>query len=234
MQAIQLINRALKLAGITAAREEPAGEDVSQGLECLNSILDIWSSNPGTLPNTENITINLQAGQSEYFYSPMIVDIINGNVVSIDNFKTILKIANNQLQNSFDYETSNGRPFYVYLDSDYNFIDLNTQQPTSKLQFFPTPDANYTVNLLVSTILLNVKFYDEVKLPPFSRAALEYELAIRLCEAYGKEPEPSLQRTYNRVMLDFKKAVKLDLSVSLNNNPFAFSSRYFPRRGYYG
>jgi hypothetical protein len=231
MQAIELIKESFSKTAIFDPKEEIEGEDIHTGLILLNEVITQWSSLQIYIPLTATITINLTEGISEYTVSPLIMSVLNGQVIDSGNALSVLTQANDDTENTFDYELTPGRPYYVYLIPKYDLIDLTTGEPSTILKFFPVPDADYTVNLQVKQIMGEVELYDNLTMPKYYFRALKYELGMELLNAYEEPISQSFQKKYDEIISQLKAANKKDMSVK-NANPF-LSSRWYRPRGFY-
>lgn len=231
MKAKELIKKAFHKVNIFDPNEDISGDDISTGLDLLNSIISQWSSLQIYIPVANEITINLKQNVYEYIVSPLIISVLSGNIIDGDNTLSTLVQADDDIYNTFNYALSTGRPYYVYLIPQYNFIDVQTEQATTKLIFYPVPDQDYTAKLLVKQILKSVTLEtDLTDLPPFYFRPLMYELGYELATEYSETLSPDFRSKYDELMRQLKAANKKDYSVK-NANPFWRSSGNYPLWG---
>jgi hypothetical protein len=231
--AKKLIQDSFKKAGIFDAAEEVEGIDMEAGKELLNDIITQWSSLGVYIPTFETITVDLESGTSEYTVSPLIIQILEANLTDSANVITQLTVANAAQQNSFNYALSSARPGWVYCEPRYNLIDISTDEASSVLWFYNTPNADYTATLMVKQILTELDYSDTIaQFPRYAQRALKYELTAELADEYGTTLSSNFMQKHQEIIRQLKAANKKDLSVK-NTNPFS-ASRFYRPWGYYG
>lgn len=181
-----LIRRSLQLIGVAAAAETPKAEDLADGLETLNDMLDSWAGERlalyATLRSTHTLTPSLAPhtiGTSGTFNTtrPVRIDrasIILAGAAGAETPLALLSDAEWQAQQS---KTSVGTPVALWVESAH---------PLMKLHFWPTPNAADTLVLYTWQQLGRfASTATTVDLPPGYARALRYNLAKELAPEFG-------------------------------------------------
>lgn len=232
IKAKDLIKDAFNDAGIFDPAEEIEGIDLNKGLTLLNEALTQWSSLSIYIPTFNTITVNVLEGIAQYTVSPLIVGFLEGNLLDSSNLLSTLTLASPANQNTFDYEMSPSRPKYIYIEPRYNLIDISTDEPSSALWFYPTPEDKYKATLMVKQMLVEVDFGTVLnQVPRYYYRALKYELTAELADSYGTTLSPQFERKHQELVSQLKAANKKDMSVK-NSNPF-IGQRFYRPWGYY-
>jgi hypothetical protein len=137
-------------------------------------------------------------------------------------------VATRAEQNTFNYSLSQARPYWVYSEPRYGLIDVTTKQPCSVVWFYPTPNQDYTAQLMVKQLLTQVDYHDElVQFPPYVLIVLKYEVAILLAGRYGTQLSTLDMAMYQKALTQVKALNNVDLNVR-TDNPFKNGRRFRP------
>lgn len=222
MKTSELILESYYLAKILDPQEQSEGYYLTDGLRVLNESLVQWSSLGIYIPAIKTLPVNLTANNYLYAVSPQIIEILQANIVDASNVKYPLIIADEKLQNSFNYDIIKTRPSYVYMRQNQDLIDEETGLPSTNLYFYPTPNTTFTANLTIKRIMLEFGLNDDLTtIPSYYIKPLKFQLAIDLGLIYGTSAkfDARFDKEYDRLMTQLKAANRQDMSV-LGVNPF--------------
>lgn len=225
--AAQKIVEAYKLAQVIDPKEEIQGYQQAEGLLNLNSIIAQWTSLNIYIPTINTVVVTTEPGEAEYRQTglPIIVNIFESHLVDVNNVLFPIRLVDMKEWNlfNFDQTQNQSRPTTVFLK---NFKDNITI--ASDLIFFPIPDAVYTLNLRVKSILEAMTYSEEfVDVPEFWLTALTFQLAKQLAVLYRVPVSEDFKVEHDRIMQEVKSASALDMTVQ-NTNPFLSNRRYRP------
>lgn len=218
--AYDVVNQALKKAGIVGLGQTADGSDMSDALADLNDMIGQWTSQRWMVYNELDISF-VSTGQTtpytvgpsgNYNVSPRpdrieaayLRQLINPPGLNVD---TPLKvIPSREEYSTLSLKTLVSFPLYVFLDSAY---------PTANLYIYPIPNASiYEVHIILKNVFPNYTLNPNstISLPPQYIAALKFNLAKRLRQAYGKglRPDPELN-ALARSSLDIVKQGNLQV-----------------------
>jgi hypothetical protein len=216
--AYDIIHGALRKIGTIAVGETLSADDSTTGLEQLNAMLDVWSTEHLAVFNNSEYVLQLQAGKSTY-------SIGTGGDFNIPR-PLRLSGAYTRLQptgTTVDYpcaEVDFSRWSKIGLKSQPGpwpkVMYFNTSYPLAELIFWPVPSQNAEFHLWADMVFSQfANLTDTVSLPQGYMLALQTNLALLLAPEYGTQPAPELVEMA-RVT---KKALK-----ALNATPTAVST----------
>lgn len=215
--AYDIIHGALRKIGAVAVGETLAPEDATTGLEQLNAMLDMWSTEHLAIFNNVETVLSLQAGKSTYTV---------GAGGDFDMERPLrLSGAYTRLQptgTTVDYpceEIDFSRYSAIGVKSQPGpwpkVMYYNTSYPLAEMIFWPVPSQNAEFHLWADMLFADfANLTDDVTLPQGYFLALQTNLALMLAPEYGVSPSPDLIETARRT----KKNIK-----ALNSNPTATS-----------
>lgn len=216
--AYDIIHGALRKIGAIAVGETLAPEDSTTGLEQLNAMLDLWSTEHLAVFNNNEYVLQLQAGKSTYSV---------GAGADFDMPRPLrLSGAYTRLQptgTTVDYpcaEVDFTRWAKIGVKSQPGpwpkVMYFNTSFPLAELIFWPVPSQNAEFHLWADMVFSQfANLTDTVSLPQGYMLALQTNLALLLAPEYGMQPAPELVETARAT----KKAIK-----ALNATPTATST----------
>ena len=189
--ALSIINRAAELIGYKDPDESLSGNDSSNFLGVLNSMVDSWNTDRLYIVSTEEVTasvsgspITIGAGASIDVARPVRVE--DGSFVRISNVDYPIRWVTQEQFNSIASKDVTGSfPEYGYYEPSL---------PTGSISLWPVPASTVELHLVLMTQLS--EFADiatEYDLAPGYKRALEYSLAEEL--AIGRRPlDPQIAR----------------------------------------
>ncbi len=214
--AVQMINRAMRLAKVIGKGETLDADEATDGLTALNAMLDSWTTErlfvyairdesfswaagnaSRTVGSGGNFSTDrpVQVDQSSYFTYNSIdypITLINSDAYSAINDKTI--------QNSF--------PRFLYVD--YTSSALVT------IYAFEVPSSTITFHLRTWRLLQSfAALTDSLALPPGYQRAIEYSLA----EEFG----PEFGVTISQEVKDIAKRARANIK-RINSKPVVMST----------
>lgn len=216
--AYDIICGALRKIGQYTVGETLASDDSTTGLEQLNALLDLWSTEHLAVFNNNEYVLTLQAGKSTYTVG-------TGGDFNIAR-PLRLSGAYTRLQptgTTVDYpcaEVDFTRWSKIGLKSQPGpwpkVMYFNTSYPLAEIIFWPVPSQNAEFHLWADMVFSQfANLTDTVSLPQGYMLALQTNLAILLATEYGVQPAPELVATARAA----KKALK-----ALNATPTATST----------
>lgn len=193
---LEIITDAMLDIGAIAVEETPTAAESAGALRALNNLIDQWGTESLMVWNTAPNVFNLVGGQQVYtigtggnFNVPRPVEIpyaanrdVNGYdypIVVTTNFQQYAEIAAKTIESSLIS--------IIYDDGNI---------PLKNLYMWPIPqDTTYTLVLwLWAAVGSFTSLVDTVTLPPGYKRAMQKNLALELCPAYGATPSEVLSR----------------------------------------
>ncbi len=191
--AADLIRGALKELRAIGQGETPTAEEMSDGLDRLNMMLESWSLDRLYVYTEAQDAIPLVVGKNAYTWGTggdipssrpvRLIDAYTRDAASIDHTARILVTAN-------DYDRISVKGLKAYWPTA---VWLETTFPLSILHVWPTPDKTY--NIYVRSYLQLQQFAnlnDAISLPPGYKEAIMFNLAPTLAGSFGIEPSPAV------------------------------------------
>jgi hypothetical protein len=185
-----IITGALRLLGVYGAIETPEPEDLADGLNALNELINEWNAEHLAMFAVTNRSLPLTAGTQEYtigiggtFNVPRPLKIESAGIVQTNKLRSDLKLDTAREWRAIPEKTVAARlPLRLYCDNDY---------PVSTLRIWPVPSQPCTLDMDVWEGLDDAQELSfEVKFPPAYARALRYGLAVAVAPEYGVDPGP--------------------------------------------
>lgn len=194
-----IIKSALRLCGVIGKSEVPSADEMQDGLQALNLMLEQWSARRLIVRATQEAFFPLVAGQASYtigpslafnFVNPKPITITAAQVVDMNGISTNLDIITKEEYDSYgDRFITTSRPIALCYDP----IMAQQLAPMGNVIFYYAPDTTpYVVNLVMQLALTDfTALTDSVTFEPKYGEALKYELAKRLWREY-RESDKSI------------------------------------------
>jgi len=216
--AYDIIHGALRKIGAIAVGETLAPEDSTTGLEQLNAMLDLWSTEHLAVFNNNEYLLQLQAGKSTYTIG-MGGDFNIARPLRLSGAYTRLQPAGQ----SVDYpciEIDFTRYSRIGIKSQPGpwpkVMYYDTSFPLAQLNFWPVPSQNAEFHLWADMVFSQfANLTDTLSLPQGYMLALQTNLALLLAPEYGTQPAPEL--------VEMARATKKSIKA-LNATPTATST----------
>lgn len=196
--ALDIITQAMKKAGVLGVGQTPLAEDTNDAFQDLNDMLGQWQRKRWLVFHLVDYAV-MGTGNEYYTVGPGQEFDISPRPDKIESafFRQLVQSQPNQI----DYPLS-----IIAAREDYNLIALKQLQtfpqylfydsgfPIAKAYAWPLIQANlYELHLTVKQTLNQfTALNDVVELPLEYMAALKFNLAIRLRQAYALPPDPVL------------------------------------------
>lgn len=186
--ALQIINRAYGAIGYKATGEVLSGEDASEALDVLNSMIDGWNTQRMFIVATENVIGSVSGasatvGPGLTFNTPNPVDMEAGGFARIDGIDYQIELIDRQTYEGLALKTTASTfPQYAYFDRGL---------PSSTVYFYPAVSGAAQIHLPFQVQLS--EFADlttDYSLAQGYRLALQLSLAEEL--ALGVREVPAL------------------------------------------
>lgn len=186
--ALQIINRAYAAIGYKATGETLSGEDASEALDVLNSMIDGWNTQRLFIVEVSNVVgtvsgASATVGAGLTFNTPNPVDMEEGGFARVDGIDYPLELIDRQTYEGLALKTTASTfPQYAYFDRG---------QPSSIVYFYPAVSGSVQIHLPFQVQLS--EFADlttDYSLAQGYRLALQLSLAEEL--ALGVREVPAL------------------------------------------
>ena len=216
--AADIVTSGLKKSGILGLGQAPDGSDTIDALADLNDMVAQWASQRWMVYNELDLSFVSTGQTTPYTVGPggnynitarpdrleaaFLRQLINPPGLNVDTDLKIIPAREEYSTLSLKPLTS--FPLYVFLDSAY---------PTANLYVYPWPNASlYEVHLIMKNVFPVYLITTTVSLPGQYIAAMKFNLAKRLRQAYGKglRPDPELN-ALARSSLDIVKQGNLQV-----------------------
>lgn len=222
--ASDLVNGAMKEAGVLAAGETAGSDDSADVLQALNNLMESWQLERlmcyQVLQESFSLTANVGAytiGSGGTFDTARPTKIIDPCFVrDSSNLDSQLQIINEVAYgNIVQKNIGTTYPSFLYYDQGYTSSALAT------INVYPRPSANLTLFInswkqlqTFSTLTVSTQ------LPPGYRRAIEKNLGVEISPQFGREPSQALMRAAIQAKAAIKTVnapdtmMRLDSSVS--------------------
>lgn len=215
--AADIVLSGLKKSGIVGLGQTPDGTDTIDALADLNDMLAQWTTQRWMVWSELDLSF-VSTGANSYTVGPggnydvsprpdrieaaYLRQLINPPGLNVD---TPLKvIPSREEYSTLSLKTLVSFPLYVFLDTAY---------PLANLFIYPEPNASiYEVHLILKNVLPVLLINSTINMPGQYIAAMKFNLAKRLRQAYGKglKPDPELN-ALARSSLDIVKNSNLQV-----------------------
>ena len=174
----------------------PAPEELADGLEALNNLLNEWRVILPAVHTMDNVTHALTAAQQAYTIGTggdinreRPVKIKAASIIhtgNTPNLSTPVRIVDVDEWNVILSKNATDVPTSLYFDGDY---------PLAKIYLHPKPSASQSINLyLWSEITQPLALSDTLDYPPGYRNALRFALALDLSIEWGRPVADDLRK----------------------------------------
>jgi hypothetical protein len=216
--AADIVTAGLKKSGIVGLGQTPDGSDTIDALADLNDMLAQWTTQRWMVWNEVDLSFVSTGQTTPYTVGPSgnyavtprpdrieaayLRQLINPPGLNVD---TELKvIPSREEYSTLSLKPLVSFPLYVFLDSAY---------PTGNLYIYPWPNASiYETHIILKGALPVLTITSTISMPGQYIAAMKFNLAKRLRQAYGKglRPDPELN-ALARSSLDIVKQSNLQV-----------------------
>ena len=195
-----MIDSALRLAGILGEGTSLTYNEYADALYALNAMIDSWSTDKYKIFTTQRLSFPLVVNQQQYGLGiggsfnaprPARVDLVSMEIPTGVVGVPAVEIPVNMLTvESWQTLTPKATPSLFPTD-----IYISNTAPINDLFVWPIPTAVNNIILYVWGLLPNYyNLTDIIELPKGYVHALEFNLCLMLCPEYGKEPLPAVMR----------------------------------------
>lgn len=232
--AQEIITRAYRHLGAIQRGEDPSTDELNDGLDALNDMLNNWSTQHIAIPYREEDTETLSTSKFSYtwgsggdFTSTRPVSIAEAWLEDTDNNTYPLEIITLSEYKKIAVKNETHRPYRAWYE---------VQHPLGLLTFESKPDAAYTFKSW------SLKEFAELAtlgtssvLPDSYTRALHFNLAVDMAADIGRNPPEIVLLTANSTFNSIKRANLARRTERLSvDNALKFSSsrgRYDIRSG---
>lgn len=202
--AREIITKALQKGKITFKSETPSADELADGLDTLNDLLDSWSNESLLIYARTWETLNLTAGNGEYtigasgdFNTDRPISVISSYIRNVTT-DTNVEIITDVQYNNIGQKDIQGVPYWLNIDNAY---------PLATIRLYPVPNDGFKLFLLTEKPLTQVAIDDTISLPAGWRRAIIYNLALELVAEYGQNASPELVRVANDALTKIQRSV---------------------------
>lgn len=187
--ALEIIEGAARLIGATRKGEALDADEAADGLVSLNDMLSSWSNHSLNVyaRTLESLTLATSAlsytiGSGATLNTTRPVKIVSGAIRSGSIDYDVEFVSETEFESIGLKSTAGGPSYWATYDNGY---------PTGTLRFFPMPTAGDVLRLLSEKPLTEfASLSTTVDLPPGTRRALRFNLALEMAPEFGKDPSP--------------------------------------------
>lgn len=232
MNARDIITAALRKIRVKRAGFDPSAEEMADGLEELNNMIDSWSADDLLVPYRTRESFTLTQGQQPHTIgsggdldTTQPTDIHEAILVS-STTRYPLHIGNLDDLGSVADLTTQGRPHWIYFERGLT---------TGNIWFEYAPDEAYTLILHTLKRLTTFATLDtDESFPDEYRQALVYNLAVNLAPDAGKEPsrvvvvraEQTLKTIERNVSADRVPLLEYDAAIARTRPRYDIDTGY--------
>jgi len=201
--ARDIITLAMKEAGVLGVGQTLLAEDINDGFTYLQRMMNQWQLRRWVVPSLQDISadgnnmISNTIGPGGYFNVSQKPDKINaGYFFQLNTGQTPISLPLIPIMSYEDYaritvKQLNTQPEYFFYDNQNNPTGTNNAG-LGNVFIWPIPSPFYEIHLVVKSDLDWPATVDSVfTLPNEYAEAIHFNLALRLCSAYGIEPKRS-------------------------------------------
>lgn len=213
--AFDIIKSAMRKAGIITKTESPSSDEIMDGLESLNSMLDSWANDALNVPARTLESFNLVGGQANYTIGvggdfntirPITIIAAYTREGTIDDN---LSIVSDENYAELTQKSSQGTP---------RLVNYTNAHPLSTIRLYPTPDSSYQLFILSEKQLGNYSLFDTVNLPSGWIRAIVYQLAVEIAPEYGQPVSNEVAAIALESMSKIRSAVARNRSLDVPFN----------------
>lgn len=203
--ALDLIKEALMEIGVYSQGETPSAADAAFGLSKLNRALDSWNAKKLNLYNVEFNSYTLVPSLQPHTIGPTGATFtVAQRPVRIENAAIILTTSSPSvrcplnIRNDDWWANLRVRDILTTLPTDLYY---SPSWPNGSLFLWPVPTTAYGIELETWTALGQIaNLTTPISLPPGYQDAITYTLALTLCPAFAKQPDPILEVAWQKAM----------------------------------
>ena len=177
-----IITDALIEIHVSEAGETMNPEDAALGIRYFRRMLRSWAADGVRLWLNEQQTVTLSQDQATYTLGPRTLDVFDA-FRRVNNDDTPIQLLTREEYNSLPNKTVGGLPYALWPDR---------QVTQTQVTVYPVPTTSAgTLSLGTKRQIQDVTALSEtVEIPPEWSECAMYNLALRLCPAYGVQPNP--------------------------------------------
>jgi hypothetical protein len=187
-----LVRKAMKKLRVLGVGQQPTAEELSDGLDDLNQLLDNLNSDKLLVTARTRNSYTLTGSDGEYTIGPS-GDIDTARPVRIMQGQAFLDDGSVQLELEVIDQPRWGAIADPDIDGTPNQLYYEASNPLGRIRLFPRPSSGQSLVLYEEALLAQITNGDtEFSLPPVYADILLYNLCLRLADDYGKEPSATI------------------------------------------
>jgi len=193
---LNIVNRALRLLGVTQTGEASGSDEASDAFSVLNMMIDDWNNDHLMLNGFINELFPLTANTGVYTIGPggqfdtvrpiqITRAFVRYNTSASPSFQYdygLEIVPNSKYQEIFLKQLSVTYPVYLF---------YNNTSPLGEITLYPWPSQACSLGLSSwNQIRQFTNLVQEIELPPGYEGALAYNLAVEMAPEFGKTLDP--------------------------------------------
>lgn len=199
-----IVNNALRLAGIASDENAATPVQMQSGIDALNGWLAAQGTTIQTRVGTQRLMFTLTGATITFGTGgdvPTRIQGAGGVFITIGNIDYPLMRMSIEDYEQIPFKSVGGIPSVYCLDNGY---------PLNTMRLYPVPTSSAVLN--VDAVVPMGEYSnpsDVVALPPDVRRAAAYGLALELCASYGTDPSPMLLRLADESLKQMRRAYRI-------------------------
>lgn len=186
-----IVKAALRNLGVIASGDQPAADELADGLSALNEMMALWSADGLLIYSVTRENFTLTPGTASYtmgsggaFNTIRPIQITEAFIRDSSGTDYPVDVKDRKYYERIEIKTTQGRPDKLYLAPEY---------PLAKVYLYPTPSLAEALYLDSWKALTAFATVDTViSLPDEYRGALSSNLAIYIAPEYSVSPSQAL------------------------------------------
>lgn len=215
-----LVNKAFRLIGEFDVRDVIPSEDITEGIDSLNDIINTYSLNASLIPYTKKIEFQTVADKNEYTFSNypgVTADIESNRLTSVEYLQLKFKESDSSIYSLYPLsKTQLFAQYYTEKDGTIpGFYLLEESELFTTLRLYPTPDKTYFMTLRGKFYL--DKFEDSTNItnvPLGLQRFLRFKLAKELSMLY---PSSSWQQKHESELMEMEAEVRSGNDIDMTS-----------------
>lgn len=197
-----LITGALRLLGVIESGETPSDDELDDGLESVNAMLDSWRNDDLMCYALQEESLTLADGDASYTV---------GSGGDLDTTRPV------SIEAAWIVDSDISYTVVIITDLEYAAIPDKTTEAdwpdrlvyrptmaTGTIVVYPVPNATRTLKLLTRVPLTALTLADTVSLPPGWERAIKHNLAVEIAPEYQTSAPPGVER----IAINSKRSIR--------------------------
>jgi hypothetical protein len=212
--ANDLINSAMRKAGIITADESPTASEANDALDVLNDLFDSLSNDSLNVYSRVTESFTLSGGVAAYtigtgadFDTARPIKIVSA-YVRLGSVDYDVSLVTDEAYSNLSVKSISGVPDAINYDNAF---------PQGTIKFYPVPSSSYTFFLVSEKPLSNVTLFENLSLPPGWLRYLKNALAVELAAEYGVQTPQETAIIAERALGAIRRGVARSKTMDVMN-----------------